>query len=222
MLKSEITMIENNNGSHGADMPENSEVCLNEYCEQSICSALESMASEYFPELDKTCEKYLDILGSGSEKYPDTLRSESFKSGDPLSQCGRILTEEDFIRVLSLPELYSEPFDVNSIRKDFPILEEKVGGRDLIWFDNAATTQKPRTVIERLKYFYEHENSNVHRSAHTLASRTTDAYEGARRKIAAFLMQKARMRSCLYAVQRKASTLLHNPTVGRTCRKETK
>jgi len=78
-------------------------------------------------------------------------------------------------------------FDVDAVRRDFPILNETVNGRPLIWFDNAATTQKPRQVIERLKYFYEHENSNIHRAAHELAARATDAYEGARTKIARFL-----------------------------------
>ena len=78
-------------------------------------------------------------------------------------------------------------FDVQSIRRDFPILNETVNGRPLIWFDNAATTQKPKAVIDRLKYFYEHENSNIHRAAHELAARATDAYEGARKKVADFL-----------------------------------
>jgi len=81
----------------------------------------------------------------------------------------------------------SGPFDVNLIRRDFPILNERVNGRQLVWLDNAATTQKPRAVIDRLKYFYEHENSNIHRAAHELAARATDAYEGAREKVRAFL-----------------------------------
>jgi cysteine desulfurase/selenocysteine lyase len=79
------------------------------------------------------------------------------------------------------------PFDVNAIRRDFPILSETVNGRPLIWFDNAATTQKPKAVIDRLTYFYEHENSNIHRAAHELAARSTDAYEGARNKVARFI-----------------------------------
>jgi cysteine desulfurase/selenocysteine lyase len=79
------------------------------------------------------------------------------------------------------------PFDVNQIRRDFPILAERVNGRQLVWLDNAATTQKPQAVIDRLKYFYEHENSNVHRAAHELAARATDAYEGAREKVRGFL-----------------------------------
>ena len=78
-------------------------------------------------------------------------------------------------------------FDVNAVRRDFPILQERVNGRQLVWFDNAATTHKPKAVIDRLAYFYEHENSNIHRAAHELAARATDAYEGARNKVARFL-----------------------------------
>ncbi|PSL47306.1 cysteine desulfurase/selenocysteine lyase [Chitinophaga niastensis] len=79
------------------------------------------------------------------------------------------------------------PLDVNLIRADFPILQEHVNGRRLIWLDNAATTQKPQQVIDRVSYFYEHENSNIHRAAHELAARATDAYEGAREKVRSFL-----------------------------------
>jgi cysteine desulfurase / selenocysteine lyase len=79
------------------------------------------------------------------------------------------------------------PLDPRSIRQDFPILQERVHGRQLIWLDNAATTQKPNAVIDRLSYFYQHENSNVHRAAHTLAARATDAYESAREKTRRFL-----------------------------------
>jgi cysteine desulfurase/selenocysteine lyase len=78
-------------------------------------------------------------------------------------------------------------FDVNAIRRDFPILKETVNGRPLIWLDNAATTQKPQAVIDRLVHFYKHENSNIHRAAHELAARATDAYEGARDKSRKFL-----------------------------------
>ncbi|WP_348796957.1 family 2A encapsulin nanocompartment cargo protein cysteine desulfurase [Flavobacterium adhaerens] len=78
-------------------------------------------------------------------------------------------------------------FDAYLIKKDFPILNETVNGKPLIWFDNAATTQKPQSVIDRVKYFYEHENSNIHRAAHELAARASDAYEAAREKVRAFL-----------------------------------
>jgi len=87
----------------------------------------------------------------------------------------------------SFSNLSSEPFDAASIRRDFPILEERVNGKPLIWLDNAATTQKPKSVIDRLSYFYSHENSNIHRAAHELAARATDAYEAAREKVRRFL-----------------------------------
>jgi cysteine desulfurase / selenocysteine lyase len=83
--------------------------------------------------------------------------------------------------------LSSVPFDVNAIRRDFPILNEKINGRQLVWLDNAATTHKPQSVIDRLSFFYAHENSNIHRAAHTLAARATDAYEAAREKVRRFL-----------------------------------
>lgn len=76
---------------------------------------------------------------------------------------------------------------VEQIRQDFPILQEKVNGNPLIWLDNGATTQRPKQVIERLSYYYRHENSNVHRGAHTLAAKSTDAYEKARQTVADFI-----------------------------------
>jgi cysteine desulfurase / selenocysteine lyase len=83
--------------------------------------------------------------------------------------------------------LSSDLFDARTLRRDFPVLREQVNGRPLIWLDNAATTQKPQSVIDRLSYFYEHENSNVHRAAHEMAARATDAYESAREKVRRFL-----------------------------------
>jgi len=84
-------------------------------------------------------------------------------------------------------EIGKRPLDPRLIRRDFPILEERVHGRQLIWLDNAATTQKPNAVIDRISHFYRHENSNIHRAAHTLAARATDAYESAREKARRFL-----------------------------------
>ena len=84
----------------------------------------------------------------------------------------------------SLP---AAPFDVNQVRRDFPILHQHVNGRPLVWLDNAATTQKPQSVIDRISEYYRHDNSNIHRAAHELAARSTDAYEGAREKAQKFL-----------------------------------
>ena len=98
-----------------------------------------------------------------------------------------VLKPSDALPEFSAPNLSSQVFDVETIRRDFPILRERVNGRPLVWLDNAATTQKPQSVIDRLSYFYAHENSNVHRAAHELAARATDAYESAREKVRRFL-----------------------------------
>jgi cysteine desulfurase/selenocysteine lyase len=76
---------------------------------------------------------------------------------------------------------------VHAVRRDFPTLSEQVNGRSLIWLDNAATTQKPQAVIDRLASFYSRENSNIHRAGHELAARATEAYENARRTVARFV-----------------------------------
>ncbi|MBM6382370.1 MULTISPECIES: SufS family cysteine desulfurase [Paenibacillus] len=74
-----------------------------------------------------------------------------------------------------------------SIREQFPILHQEINGHPLVYLDNAATSQKPLSVINAIKHYYEFENSNVHRGVHTLGSRATDAYEGAREKVAKFI-----------------------------------
>lgn len=76
--------------------------------------------------------------------------------------------------------------------QDFPILHQDVNGKPLVYLDNAATSQKPLAVLNALRYYYEHDNANVHRGAHTLSSRATDAYEGARDKVAAFVNARSR------------------------------
>jgi cysteine desulfurase/selenocysteine lyase len=77
--------------------------------------------------------------------------------------------------------------DWKALREDFPILDQPVHGHPLIYFDNAATTQKPRAVVEALRSYYEHDNANVHRGLHELSSRATEAYEGARARVAQYL-----------------------------------
>lgn len=77
--------------------------------------------------------------------------------------------------------------DIEKIRKDFPILQTKVYGRPLIYLDNAATTQKPRIVLQSLENYYTQYNSNVHRGVHFLSQQATEAYEEARKKIAAYI-----------------------------------
>jgi cysteine desulfurase/selenocysteine lyase len=77
--------------------------------------------------------------------------------------------------------------DLQSIRRDFPILQREVHGKPLVYLDNAATSQKPRQVIQALVDYYEQTNANIHRGVHALAEEATEAYEGTRRKLARFI-----------------------------------
>ena len=79
------------------------------------------------------------------------------------------------------------PYNVDLIRKDFPILHQKIHGKPLVYLDNAATTQKPRTVIERIKKYYLNDNANVHRGTYSLSERATESYEAVRRKVKTFI-----------------------------------
>src|SRR6202022_4315375 len=91
------------------------------------------------------------------------------------------------LRVDPLVATKAAPIDVARVRADFPILKRQVNGRPLIYLDNAATTQKPRQVIDALVDFYSNTNANVHRGVHTLSVESTDLYEAARERIARFI-----------------------------------
>src|SRR5215471_13775592 len=80
-----------------------------------------------------------------------------------------------------------KPLDWAKLRKDFPILDQQVHGKPLIYLDNAATSQKPRAVIDALIHYYERDNANVHRGIHELSNRSTTAFEAARTRVAKFI-----------------------------------
>jgi cysteine desulfurase/selenocysteine lyase len=131
--------------------------------EDDVTAALNSVSSFYFLE------------NAGALSKPTTSKAAPVNAAH---------VSPSLLPNLQLPR---KQFDVSAVRRDFPILQERVHGKPLIWLDNAATTQKPQSVIDRISYFYEHENSNIHRAAHELAARATDAYEDAREKVARFL-----------------------------------
>src|SRR5262245_14219480 len=81
--------------------------------------------------------------------------------------------------------------DWEKLRKDFPILDQEINGNPLIYFDNAATSQKPRAVLDAIRRYYERDNANVHRGVHELSNRATGAYEVARERTAKFLNARA-------------------------------
>jgi cysteine desulfurase/selenocysteine lyase len=120
--------------------------------------------------------------GAQGDSFSETDRLLS--SGHSASRDPRI---ESSTKSSALAGQQHQAYDVEAIRADFPILQERVQGRPLVWLDNAATTQKPNVVIERISQFYARENSNIHRAAHTLAARATDAYEAARQSVRRFL-----------------------------------
>ncbi len=128
--------------------------------------------SKYFPE-DRAP---LPDDTKPPERKQCRLKDDGFGIGIP---------ETQLIKNLHYEEL--DTVNTQEIRKQFPILSQKVNGHDLIWFDNGATTQKPLRVIDGLSEFYKTDYSNIHRGAHTLAARSTDKYEEARQKIADFI-----------------------------------
>ena len=81
----------------------------------------------------------------------------------------------------------SAEFDVQKLRRDFPILQRRVHGRPLVYLDNAATSQKPQVVIDAICRYHERDNANIHRGVHFLSEHATEEYEGARRTVQSFL-----------------------------------
>jgi cysteine desulfurase / selenocysteine lyase len=127
---------------------------------------------------------------TGADLYPGWTTGLNSKPGvvlNPYELPSGLPDSYYFLPGREKPIHETEIFDVLNIRKDFPVLHQKIHGKDLAWFDNAATTQKPWSVINAVSNFYAQDNSNIHRGAHTLAARSTDAYEGTREKVRQFI-----------------------------------
>ncbi|MBI5130564.1 MAG: SufS family cysteine desulfurase [Rhodopseudomonas palustris] len=127
----------------------------------------------------------LYFLADNPLARPTPVAAPSLAPREAFDLAGLAAQHRPEVHVLDLSG--TRPFDAHLFKRDFPILQETVNGRPLVWLDNGATTQKPRCVIDRLVQFYTHENSNIHRAAHTLAARSTDAYEAARDKVRGFI-----------------------------------
>ncbi|GHV07846.1 hypothetical protein AGMMS50229_15320 [Campylobacterota bacterium] len=139
---------------------------------------LTELAQSFFPELYGRSVTPLESSAGYSPKLAQV--------GDPIGESRTIVASRQTAPQTATGVSVGAR-SLDSIRADFPILSETINGYPLVWLDNAATTQRPTAVTERVKYYYEHENSNVHRGAHTLAARSTDAYEDARKKVAGFI-----------------------------------
>lgn len=150
-------------------------------------SGYERLAEEYGFEYEKLAEGYADAATQApAAGYSPAVMSEQQAKDYIPANAGSAGTAVDD------RQKYNDSIIVGSktltqIRNDFPILKEVINGHPLVWLDNGATTQRPQAVIDRLSYYYTHENSNVHRGAHELAARSTDAYENARQITADFI-----------------------------------
>lgn len=155
-----------------------------------------------FPDLDRPMDTPIQIQSAPEKHIPDpeTNAHRPEPSSNTTTAPYYFLQAPDLDQpAQSKPHSYPEPqlaqehqalnqvLDVQRIRQDFPILSQRIHGHPLIWLDNAATTQKPQQVIDRISHFYQYENSNIHRAAHELAARATDAYEHAREVVARFI-----------------------------------
>lgn len=183
---------------------------LEELAGVPTAAQLEKMAEQYFPELsgdltdpgilypspERCAERIEAFANDVPVSYSPSVLSKqqadeaSRKIDVPTSLQGDLVSKDGYEKVKA--ETRNDSIIIGSktlsqIRSDFPILSEKINGNNLVWLDNGATTQRPQVVIDRLKYYYEHENSNVHRGAHTLAARSTDAYENARDIVRRFI-----------------------------------
>jgi cysteine desulfurase/selenocysteine lyase len=129
-------------------------------------------------------------LSDGVRAFAQKIRTANY--GGDRSKCA-LHPDQDVIQRLFAGKSSAfagggaRPMDIRAIRQDFPILKQHVHGNPLAWLDNAATTQKPQSVIDAISHYYENNNSNIHRGAHTLAARSTDAFEQAREKVRSFL-----------------------------------
>jgi cysteine desulfurase/selenocysteine lyase len=119
-----------------------------------------------------------DMFSAASDYY-------FLRTVDSTARTAHSGSTQRFIQPSFQPSLST--LEVESIRRDFPTLHQRVNGHPLIWLDNAATTQKPRSVIDATSSFYSRDNSNIHRAAHTLAARATELYEGGREKVRQFI-----------------------------------
>ncbi len=98
---------------------------------------------------------------------------------------------------MNTPSTWTNSLDINAIRQDFPVLNQIVNGHPLIYFDNAATTQKPKAVIDAISNYYTCDNANVHRGVHALSMRATDQYEASREKVRCYINANS-VRECIF------------------------
>ncbi len=160
----------------------------------AVTELFKGVIAKYFAEEDPLCP--IGHLPHNGENHPESSLTTNNPEALPPHYGGGLgrgsangfgigIPETEIVKNLQYEE--ADTLNQDEIRKQFPILHQKVNGHDLVWFDNGATTQKPLRVIDGLSHFYKTDYSNIHRGAHTLAARSTDQYEAAREKVARFI-----------------------------------
>src|SRR5262249_29989925 len=147
---------------------------------------------------DRTAGRRPDVLSararysrSGSAQHPRARvcrrhpRPHALRTSEDARREVRLRRDGEAV-VMAAPQT-SGPFDVAAIRAQFPALHQLVHGKPLVYLDNAATTQKPQSVIDALRRYYEHDNANIHRGVHALSERASAMYEQAREDVRAFV-----------------------------------
>ena len=126
---------------------------------------------------------------SSTNPFPNLSQVESAGAPDFYFLRGAHRSGKSPLAITSYPQMATPipKFDLDGVRRDFPALHQLVNGKPLVWFDNAATTHKPQSVIDATSAFYSRDNSNIHRAAHALSSRATELFEAGREKVRQFL-----------------------------------
>lgn len=135
---------------------------------------------------DASTSREPSLPRDGLKTFLQSIRTTHFRAAEPVRDEGKVRSWREPSYAASFAS-GSRALDLPAIREDFPVLRQKVHGKPLAWLDNAATTQKPQSVIDAVSRFYESDYSNIRRGAHSLAARATDAYEKARQKVQAFI-----------------------------------
>ena len=158
------------------------------YCPEELQEVRQSVLPDEVLNLEELATGFKALLagGSGYGELPyigdEDVSTSSLPKDDGF---GIGIPETQKLRDLHYEE--ADTLNSEQIKRDFPVLQQKVNGHDLVWLDNGATTQKPNQVIDKISEYYRTYNSNIHRGAHTLAARATDAYEEAREKVQRFI-----------------------------------
>ena len=206
--------IQNNNG-YGLEDPGLAllKQVAQKYCPEEFQASRKAVLPDEVLDLSQLAVLY-DAAFPHPAGHPSLPQDEKLRTGELDSGIGFGIGIPETQKLRNLNYEETDTLNSEQIKRDFPVLQQKVNGHDLVWLDNGATTQKPNQVIDKISHYYRTYNSNIHRGAHTLAARATDAYEEARERCSGSSMQPPARRLSLCVAPPRASTSWHKPTDG--------